>query len=118
VKLVTLNYADLLRVQKNRCYICGAFMAGRWREVPIAKRKLARTLDHIIPKSQGGKHFQCNKLWAHQECNRRKGHSPPTERQLKRARLLWIGAVALSLSLHVEQLGSKFYKRSVWHVPK
>ena len=58
----------LLLRQRNRCTYCGKAL----------NRKTA-TLDHVVPKSKGGKSGWKNLVLACAECNRRKGNKSPMQ---------------------------------------
>jgi 5-methylcytosine-specific restriction endonuclease McrA len=60
---VTLTRSNIFRRDDNQCVYCGA------------KNNL--TIDHVIPKSQGGKDTWENLVTACQDCNARKGDRTP-----------------------------------------
>lgn len=53
------------------CHICGKTMLFTNRG-----GFLRATLDHLVPKSKGGKDTEDNLLLAHRLCNERRGDSP------------------------------------------
>ena len=59
-----------------------------WCKTPFGKRKsMARTLDHIIPKSLGGTYELNNLVLAHQFCNSVRGDDDfVTARRIHKAR--------------------------------
>lgn len=64
-KLPPVNRREVLRRDKNACQYCGS------------TKKL--TLDHVIPRSKGGKHTWDNVVIACESCNSRKGDRTPTQ---------------------------------------
>lgn len=62
---VTLTRLNIFRRDGNQCMYCGA--------------KTNLTIDHVIPKSQGGKDTWENLVTACQDCNSRKGDRTPEE---------------------------------------
>lgn len=64
-KLPPVNRREVLRRDKHQCQYCGS------------KQKL--TLDHVIPRSKGGKHSWDNVVTACETCNGRKGDRTPRE---------------------------------------
>ncbi|WP_348539851.1 MULTISPECIES: HNH endonuclease [Spirulina sp. CCY15215] len=64
-KIPAVNRREVLRRDKNTCQYCGS------------KHKL--TLDHVIPRSKGGKHVWDNVVIACEGCNSKKGARTPRE---------------------------------------
>ncbi|ACK72454.1 HNH endonuclease [Gloeothece citriformis PCC 7424] len=64
-KTPPVNRREVLRRDKHQCQYCGS------------KHKL--TLDHILPRSKGGKHTWDNVVIACESCNSRKGDRTPSE---------------------------------------
>lgn len=64
-KLPPVNRREVLRRDKYACQYCGS------------TKKL--TLDHVIPRSKGGKHSWDNVVIACEPCNSRKGDRTPTQ---------------------------------------
>ena len=64
-KLPPVNRRGILRRDHNSCQYCGS------------TKNL--TLDHVIPRSRGGRHTWENVVAACSECNGRKGNRTPTE---------------------------------------
>ena len=62
---VTLSRHNLFRRDRNRCLYCGA------------KRNL--TIDHVIPKSRGGKNVWQNLVTCCKTCNNKKNDMTPEE---------------------------------------
>jgi 5-methylcytosine-specific restriction endonuclease McrA len=71
--LTSLGYQQIHDRQHGRCYLClGAFVHERG---PSAR--LARSRDHVFPRTAGGGGL-ANILLAHRVCNERKGNRWPT----------------------------------------
>lgn len=68
-KVPPVNRREVLRRDHHRCQYCGT-----------TKRL---TLDHVIPRSQGGKHSWDNVVTACEKCNTFKGNRTPTEAAMK-----------------------------------
>jgi 5-methylcytosine-specific restriction endonuclease McrA len=66
------------------CIYCGAKPGSLQKNKVLAKNDL--TVDHILPKSQGGKDHWSNTACACYYCNHRKGNRQPHEAGMK---LLW-----------------------------
>jgi 5-methylcytosine-specific restriction endonuclease McrA len=64
-KIPPVNRREVLRRDKHQCQYCGSI------------KKL--TLDHVIPRSKGGKHAWDNVVIACEPCNSRKGDRTPQE---------------------------------------
>lgn len=64
-KLPPVNRREVLRRDKSACQYCGS------------TKKL--TLDHVIPRSKGGKHSWDNVVIACSPCNSRKGDRTPAQ---------------------------------------
>lgn len=60
--------------QGDRCHYCGCRFRDRWDD-----RLLVATLDHVIPKSQGGEHSFENTVAACWLCNTAKQSMMPEE---------------------------------------
>ncbi len=65
-KRVELTRANLFRRDNNRCQYCGT-------------RKGPLTIDHIVPKTRGGKDTWENLVSACVKCNNKKGNRTPEE---------------------------------------
>ncbi|EIJ42019.1 restriction endonuclease [Beggiatoa alba B18LD] len=61
----TLNRREILRRDKHTCQYCGS------------TKNL--TIDHVIPRSKGGKHVWDNVVTACERCNNRKGDRTPLQ---------------------------------------
>jgi 5-methylcytosine-specific restriction endonuclease McrA len=61
--------ARLHTVQAGRCALCGTHLASDWKSSEI---------DHVIPRSRGGRDHLGNFVLAHSACNRRKANDMPT----------------------------------------
>ncbi|MGH2414877.1 MAG: HNH endonuclease [Microcystaceae cyanobacterium] len=64
-KAPPVNRREVLRRDQHQCQYCGS------------RKKL--TLDHVIPRSKGGKHTWDNVVIACEPCNSRKGDRNPQE---------------------------------------
>ncbi len=64
-KAPPVNRREVLRRDKHHCQYCGS------------KHKL--TLDHVLPRSKGGKHTWDNVVTACESCNSRKGDRTPEQ---------------------------------------
>lgn len=63
-------YKERMRWKRARvCHWCGAPFEGSW------PAPLARTREHLIPKSLGGTSDDSNLVAAHLRCNSRRGNS-------------------------------------------
>lgn len=67
-KVPPVNRKEVLRRDKHACQYCGS------------NKQL--TLDHVIPRSKGGKHTWDNVVIACQTCNARKGDRTPTQAKM------------------------------------
>jgi len=68
-KVPPVNRKEVLKRDHHRCQYCGT-----------TKRL---TLDHVIPRSKGGKHSWDNVVTACEKCNATKGSRTPTEAGMK-----------------------------------
>ncbi|OZH54670.1 HNH endonuclease [Hydrocoleum sp. CS-953] len=68
-KVPPVNRREVLKRDHHRCQYCGT-----------TKRL---TLDHVIPRSKGGKHSWDNVVTACERCNAFKGNRTPTEAGMK-----------------------------------
>lgn len=64
-KVPPVNRRELLRRDKYQCQYCGG------------RKKL--TIDHVLPRSRGGKHTWDNVVIACESCNTRKGNQTPQQ---------------------------------------
>ncbi len=64
-KMPPVNRREVLRRDRNRCQYCGS------------RKQL--TIDHVLPRSRGGKHTWDNVVIACGSCNSRKGNRTPKE---------------------------------------
>lgn len=67
-KVPPVNRREVLRRDKYHCQYCGS------------RKRL--TLDHVIPRSRGGKHSWDNVVIACESCNCRKGDRTPQEAKM------------------------------------
>ncbi|NEP02330.1 MAG: HNH endonuclease [Symploca sp. SIO2E9] len=68
-KIPPVNRREVLKRDRHICQYCGS------------TKEL--TLDHVIPRSKGGKHSWDNVVIACQQCNSRKGNRTPQQAGLK-----------------------------------
>jgi 5-methylcytosine-specific restriction endonuclease McrA len=71
---VSLSKREILRRDDYTCQYCG-------------RRMRTLTLDHVIPRRQGGSHTWNNLVAACSSCNRQKGGKRPAEADMKLQRL-------------------------------
>ena len=71
-KVVSAHRREIILRDNNQCQYCA-------KELPNEKL----TLDHIIPKSKGGKNTWDNLVAACKKCNQRKGNRTPEEANMK-----------------------------------
>ena len=94
-KSISINPDSLAFSQKNRCWLCGAFMSKK-----SDNSCMAATRDHLIPRSKLKKEtVHNNKSFAHRECNVKRGNRDLTSSQFTRARYYQIVAIAFQLSI-------------------
>ena len=74
----------VMRRDKYKCIYCG-LEAGQMRKGRIMQRD-DFTIDHVRPRSQGGRNTWSNTACACPSCNQRKGNRMPNEAGMK---LLW-----------------------------
>ena len=65
---VVCNRANLLWRDNNQCQYCGKHFCPD-----------SLTMDHVVPKSRGGKNTWINLVTACKKCNQKKGNKTPTE---------------------------------------
>jgi len=68
-KKVNLSRQNIFRRDRNRCVYCGS--------------RDALTIDHVVPRSHGGRDTWDNLVTACQKCNSRKGDMSPEEAGLE-----------------------------------
>ena len=69
-----LAYREVLfEMQRGRCALCGFPMRREYSNHPRSA-----TIDHVFPRSAGGKNTKDNRVLAHQRCNVEKGDRAPT----------------------------------------
>jgi 5-methylcytosine-specific restriction endonuclease McrA len=71
-QLVKLNRRNLYARDTNRCQYCGQHFATR-----------ELTIDHVVPRVQGGEHTWVNLVCACVRCNTRKGGRTPAQARMK-----------------------------------
>ena len=71
-QMVKLNRRNLYARDRNRCQYCG-------KNFPT--REL--TIDHVVPRVQGGEHSWTNLVCACVACNARKGGRTPSQAQMR-----------------------------------
>lgn len=80
---------------KNRCWICGAFM----RTTGDICHPLRKSRDHLVPRKKGGNGKKANTLFAHRECNSKRGHKPIEGKDALKARYYRLKAIAYDLAI-------------------
>ena len=71
-KVIGVSRKDIIIRDQNKCQYCG-------NEFPTDKL----TLDHILPKSKGGKNTWMNLVAACKKCNQKKGDRTPEQANMK-----------------------------------
>lgn len=71
-KIVSAHRREIINRDNNQCQYCS---------IELPNDKL--TLDHIIPKSKGGKNTWDNLVAACKKCNQKKGNRTPEEANMK-----------------------------------
>lgn len=95
VQFLCLSRKAILAAQRNCCWICGQLMRmdgnkGKWN------RCISR--DHIIPRSKLRERTCNNILYAHRQCNMRRGDTPLSDAQRIKAWQLFHAAIAYQLA--------------------
>jgi len=88
------SYVDirlLLEAQNNHCGICGTRLPP-FKGVMLADPMTRPTIDHVVPRSKGGRNYR-NIVAAHERCNNRKADRMPTG-----CELLWLNVVNSKLT--------------------
>ncbi len=98
---VVFSRQNLLLRDKFRCQYCGKLL----------KNPKDRTIDHVIPKSRGGKTVWTNVVLCCKKCNLKKGNRTPEEAGLK---LLKIPKAPKWQALILEEFPK--HKKEVWKV--
>ena len=100
---VVCNRANILWRDKNQCQYCGNhFNADKL------------TLDHVLPKSRGGKNTWTNMVAACKKCNQRKGNKTPEESGMKPIKKPYTPKASLLRTLKSEQISPK-WKNYLWN---
>ena len=94
---VFLSRKNIHRRDKNTCQYCGKFLESG-----------SATIDHIIPKSRGGKNTWQNLVCSCESCNVKKGDSTPKEANMK---LLSIPEEPKYLNIQEVNLSSPLWSR-------
>lgn len=65
--------------EPHRCAICGGAFPERLKKPMNSTwyEPTHPTIDHILPKSKGGKNNKDNIQWAHAKCNSERSDKPP-----------------------------------------
>ena len=69
--------AAVLQRDGYRCIYCGLTLGDEQSGIPLTRRDF--TLDHLIPRSRGGRNTWGNTACACLRCNQRKGNRTPHE---------------------------------------
>lgn len=99
---VACNRINVLWRDKNQCQYCG---------VVFKPKEL--TLDHIIPKSRGGKNTWTNLVAACKKCNQKKGDKTISESGMKIIRKPKVPKTTILKSLENSQI-SDLWKNYLW----
>ena len=106
---VKLNRRNIYARDSNRCQYCGKHFATR-----------ELTIDHVVPRVQGGEHTWKNLVCACVPCNTRKGGRTPSQAHMKLIRRpvkpRRNPAVALRLGLSKYQSWKAFLNDAYWTV--
>ena len=99
-KPVKLNRKRVFKRDNNECVYCGG------------KKNL--TIDHIMPRSRGGKNTWANLVTCCSSCNHKKGNRTPEEANMKMLYRVYEPTVFSSvISVDVEELWGDFQKSFV-----
>ena len=75
-----MNYARAVKLIgiPHRCAICGGAFPEKLKKPMTSTwfEPTQPTIDHIVPKSKGGKNNKDNIQWAHAKCNRERSDHP------------------------------------------
>ena len=99
---VACNRANILLRDKNQCQYCAKYFQAD---------KL--TLDHVLPKSRGGRNTWNNMVAACKKCNQRKGNKTPEESGMQPLRKPFAPKANLLRTLKKEQISPK-WKNYLW----
>ena len=106
---VVFSRRNLFRRDEHRCQYCGCHPGGD-----------SLTIDHILPRSRGGRSSWANCVLACLECNKRKRDRTPREsglRLLKEpARPRWHPVLSIPMGERCESW-DRFVSRAYWEVP-
>lgn len=76
-----IGWRQLFAAQRGHCFYCGQFLHRQhW------------TRDHLFPKSRGWRTLPLNQVLCCAGCNQKKGARLPTERELAKARVVYVKA--------------------------
>jgi 5-methylcytosine-specific restriction endonuclease McrA len=107
---VKFNRRNIFARDENRCQYCG-------HRFPTSEL----SLDHIIPRSRGGKTSWTNVVCACTECNKRKGGRTPEEASLKLTRRPFVPKhspiITLKLNSGRYRSWKQFLDHAYWSVP-
>jgi 5-methylcytosine-specific restriction endonuclease McrA len=73
-----VSWPQLIVAQKRKCFYCGKYMPAS-----------GFTRDHLRPRCEGNA-LPLNQVLCCGRCNRKKGRRAPTERELQKARVIYI----------------------------
>ncbi len=100
---VVCNRANLLWRDNNQCQYCSNH---------FGPEKL--TMDHVIPKSRGGKNTWTNLVTACKKCNQKKGNKTPKESGMKLIRKPFRPKASLLRNIKKQQI-SPIWKNYLWN---
>jgi hypothetical protein len=99
-KPVKLNRKRIFKRDNNECVYCGS--------------KKTLTIDHIMPRSRGGKNTWANLVTCCSSCNLKKGNRTPEEANMKMLYRVYEPTIFSSIiSVDVEELWGDFQKSFV-----
>ncbi len=107
---IKFNRRNLFARDENRCQYCG-------KKFPTSEL----SLDHVTPRSRGGRTNWTNLVCACTECNKRKGGRTPEEASLKLIRRPFVPkhcpTITLKLSSGKYHSWKQFLDHAYWSVP-
>lgn len=98
LKGIAISFAALVAVQKNKCYMCGRFMAADRDSRKKKKKYTKRSLDHIIPLSHLDGLTHCNAVVACAYCNSTRGNDKLPPHLFRKTLYIRIAAIAYQLA--------------------
>ena len=106
---VKLNRRNIYSRDKNVCQYCGKSF-----------KPISLTIDHVMPKSRGGRNTWTNLVCACVDCNRKKGPKTPEEAHIKLIRKpvepLFVETMDIGLDHAKYSVWEHFISDSYWNV--